>query len=86
MIAYKKDGKLFILVANSARGVMKLDASNISTLPAITTQTLTTAGMPITLDADLKNVTHLAKVDGDIDAVIVVVDASSSSLKTIALP
>ena len=31
MIAYKKGGKDFILMANSARGVMKLDAKRTST-------------------------------------------------------
>lgn len=85
MIAYKKDGHDFILMANQQRGVMKIDAKDIDKYAAITTHSEAHTGVPYeTIDA-LKGVTQLDKVD-DSSAVIVVADGTSSSLKTIALP
>ncbi|HVY87995.1 MAG TPA: hypothetical protein VG942_03955, partial [Hyphomonadaceae bacterium] len=85
MIAYKKDGHDFILMANQQRGVMKIDAKDIDKYAAITTHSEAHTGVPYeTIDA-LKGVTQLDKVD-DSSAVIVVADGTLSSLKTIALP
>ena len=39
MIVYQKDGKDFILMANSSRGVMKLPAAKLDGYSAITAQT-----------------------------------------------
>jgi len=39
MVVYRKDGKEFILMNNSSRGVMKLPADKLDSFPAITDQT-----------------------------------------------
>lgn len=85
MIAYKQAGKDVILMANSARGVMKLDASDIDKHGSIESRIADKAGVPYTTIAELKGVTQLDKVD-DTSAVILVADAGKSSLQTIALP
>ena len=86
MIAYKKDGRDFILMANSARGVMKLDAAKLESYPNIATPIADKAGVPYETIAELQGVTQLDKVD-ETSAVIVVAAADkSTSLKTIALP
>ncbi len=86
MIAYKKGGKDFILMANSARGVMKLDAAKLETYQHIDTRIADKAGVPYETITDLQGVTQLDKLD-DTSAVIVVADADKkTALKTIALP
>ncbi len=86
MISYKKGGKDFILMTNSARGVMKFDTRNIDTYGAIEQRIPDKAGMPYEVIGELAGVTQLDKVD-DTSAVIVVAAADkSTSLKTIALP
>jgi hypothetical protein len=86
MISYKQDGKDVILMANSARGVMKLDAKDIDKYASIEARIADKAGVPYTTIADLKNVTQLDKVD-DKTAVILVAEAGKPAmLETIALP
>jgi len=87
MIGYKKGGKDYILMANSARGLMKVDAANIDKYAAIESRIADKAGMPYETFAEYaNNVTQLDKID-DASAVILVADAEKkSSLKTIALP
>jgi hypothetical protein len=85
MIAYKKDGHDYFLMANSARGVMKINADKLEGYQGITAPIKTTAGVPYETVADLKGVTQLDKVN-DTSAVILVADAGVSSLRTIGLP
>ncbi|MDP3737361.1 MAG: hypothetical protein Q8R02_08220 [Hyphomonadaceae bacterium] len=90
MIAYKKGGKDFILMANSARGMMKIDAKEIDKHAASTkieTRIADKAGVPYETLAEYNNtVVQLDKVD-DTSAVIVTADADKkTALKTIALP
>src|SRR5262249_25915689 len=44
MVLYKKDGKEFLLMSNNARGVMKIQASDIATAAPITTPVETPTG------------------------------------------
>jgi hypothetical protein len=86
MISYKKEGRDFILLANSARGVMKLDAAGLEKYNAINSPIPDKAGVPYNTIAALQGVTQLDKVD-ETQAVIVVASADKkTSLKTIALP
>lgn len=85
MIGYRKDGKDVILMANSARGVMKLDATDIDKYAKIENRIPDKAGVPYQVLGEFQGVTQLDKVD-DTSAVILVADAGTSSLKTIALP
>lgn len=85
MISYKQAGKDVILMANSARGVMKLDARDIDKYASIEQRIPDKAGVPYTTIGELRGVTQLDKVD-ETSAVIVVADAGKTSLQTIALP
>lgn len=75
MVPYKKDGHDYILIANSARGVMKLKADNMETYPAIDSPTVpnpqggNVAGVPYDTMTNLKDVQHLTQLD-DSDALI----------------
>ena len=84
MISYKKNGRDYILMANSDRGVMKLDAANLEQYKAITAPT-DIAGVPYQTMADWKNITQLEKVD-ETTAVVLSSAAGSMDLRTMALP
>jgi hypothetical protein len=97
MVPYKKDGHNYILIANTARGVMKLKADNLESYPAIESPTKTdVAGVPYDTMSDLQNVQHLAQLD-DSNALIITgkttgqpwapgPPAGPINLQTIALP
>jgi len=84
MIVYQKDGKHFILMANSSRGVMKLTADNLETYQPITKQTETT-GVPYETIASLKGVQHLDKYDNS-SALVLMGEGGSLDLLTVPLP
>jgi hypothetical protein len=84
MIVYSKGGKHFILMANSARGVMKLPADNLETFQPITKHTEIT-GVPYETIADLKGVQQLDKFD-DSNALVLITSGSSLDLRTVPLP
>ncbi len=84
MIAYQKDGKDFILMANSSRGVMKVNANGLDGYKPITAQTEVT-GVPYETIASLKGVQHLDKLD-DTNALLLMDNEGSLDLRTIPLP
>ena len=87
MIVYSKDGKDYILMANSARGVMKVPTEGIDKAKGITTPVRGggTAGVKYETIKDLKGVLHLAKLDKE-HALILVNRDGAQNLETIALP
>ncbi|MEC9092316.1 MAG: hypothetical protein VX438_06395 [Planctomycetota bacterium] len=87
MVVYKKNGKDFILMANSSRGVMKVNLERVSQVEPITTRVSggQTAGVTYQTIEDLKEVTQLDGL-GTTHAVILIESESGSELKTIALP
>ena len=84
MVPYSKDGKNYLLMANTARGVMKVSADNLGQYPAITKQTEIT-GAPYQTLADLKGVQHIKSLD-DGRALMLVADNNVQSLKALPLP
>lgn len=84
MIVYKKDGKDYILMANSSRGVMKLPAANLEKYEAITAHT-EKQGVPYETLESLKGVQQLDRYD-EKNAVMLMVDGGSMDLRTVALP
>jgi hypothetical protein len=84
MMVYEKDGKHFILMANSSRGVMKLNAENLESYKPITAHTEAT-GVPYETIATLKDVQRLKKYDEG-TALLLQGTAGSMDLRTIALP
>jgi len=72
MVPYKKDGHDYILIANSALGMMKLKADKIESYPAIESPTTTNvAGVPYDSLTQFTNVQHLTRLD-DSSALILV--------------
>lgn len=84
MIVYQKDGKDYILMANSSRGVMKLSASKLDGWDAIVKPVADKQGVPYET-LEYKGVTQLDKYD-DKSAVMLFTDGGSVDLRTVALP
>lgn len=85
MIVYKKDGKDFILLNNSSRGVMKITAAGLDGFQAITAKTDIT-GVPYQTIDGLKGVQHLDRLDERYALMLMQADGGSLDLKTVALP
>jgi hypothetical protein len=84
MVAYKKNGHDYILMANNVHGVTKLDASHLETYKPITAHS-DVAGVPFTTVDDLKDVRHLQAYD-DKQALILSGNNGGLDLRTVALP
>ncbi len=85
IIAYKKGGQGFLLMANSSRGVMKIPTKGLDTQKHIETRVSGKAGQEYETIASLTNVTQLDKLNND-HAVILVEADGNADLKTVALP
>jgi hypothetical protein len=99
MVPYKKDGKDYILVANTAFGLLKVQADHLETYATIDSPTKNpgTAGMPFEKITSVTNVKQLSQLDAS-NAVVLTANAGAGpafapgppvgpmSLKTIALP
>jgi hypothetical protein len=86
MIVYTKDGKDFILMANSARGVMKIPAEGFGSAAAITARPAgDTAGVKYETIKELQGVTQLDKLDAG-HALLLIKAGDGLTLKTIDLP
>jgi hypothetical protein len=86
MIPYEKDGKSYLLLANSRRGVMKIPTEGAGTAPAIIEHVASTQGLGYETIASLKGVVQMDKLD-DGHAVILVQDQSGAlNLETVELP
>jgi hypothetical protein len=87
LIAYTKGGKEFLLMANSARGVMKIPADPVAAAEGLTQPVKGggTAGVPFEPVTQLSNVVQLDRLDAD-RAVVVVKDGAVLSVRTVPLP
>ena len=87
MIVYKKGDQDYLLMANSARGVMKLKLSknDIEGTKAITSRIADTAGLPYETIKDLKGVVQLDKLNAK-QAVLLVSNEGRQDIRTIDLP
>jgi hypothetical protein len=85
MIIYHKDGKEFILMANSRRGVMKIPTAGIDKVNAITAHVRDKAGVTYETIQPLKGVEHLDRFDKD-HALVLVHGSNGYSLETVELP
>lgn len=84
MISYRKDGHDYILMANSSRGVMKLDAAHLDTYKPITAPTDVT-GVPYQTIDDWQGIKRLQKYD-DTQALVLSEIGQEVDLRTVALP
>jgi hypothetical protein len=86
MIVYQKDGKDYILMANNARGVMKISTDNIDKIEAITSPQRKAAGLPYQTIASMKGVLQLDRLDKENVLILVKTDSGTLNLETVALP
>jgi hypothetical protein len=86
MIVYQKDGKDYLLLANSNRGVMKIPTEGVDKVEAITDKVSGTKGLGYDTLKELKGVQHLAKLDKDKAVLLIRTDNGALNLETIALP
>ena len=84
MIVYEKDGKQFVLMANSRRGIMKISTEGIENAESITTKT-GVAGQPYETITDWKGVDQLDSFDAK-QALTLRKEGESMLLETVALP
>ena len=85
MIEYEKDGKQFILMANSSRGIMKIPTEGMANAEAISERIQGKAGVEYTTIEDWEGVTQLAKLNAD-KAVVIQTDDSGQHLAALSLP
>ena len=87
MIVYKKGGQDYLLIANSARGVMKLKLSKqeIDATKPITSKIDDTAGLPYETVKELIDVVQLDKLNAE-HAVLLVKKDARQDIRTIDLP
>lgn len=86
MVVYSKDGKDYLLLTNSARGVMKIPTEGADSAAPITTRVPDKQGMKYeTIDA-LKGVEQLDQLDKTHAVIIVRGEGGALNLQTIDLP
>ncbi len=86
MVVYQKDGKDYILTANSSRGVMKITTDGIADAASISSPIQNTAGLPYKTIESMKGVVQLDLLDKDNALVIVEQPGGALNLETVALP
>ncbi len=86
IIVYQKDGKDYLLMANSARGVIKVAADQITgASPAITTKVPDTQGLKFE-KLDWAGVAQLDRLDNRYAVVVRTGTGNALNLETVALP
>lgn len=85
IIAYQKDGKNFLLLANKVRGVMKISTEDLLTREGITKPVRNTAGQPYETVKNWKGVTQLDQLD-DANAIVLIEQEGKADLRTLPLP
>lgn len=87
MVVYQKDGKDYVLMANSSRGLMKIALENAAKVEPITKRVPDKAGVTYeTLSAYKNNVQQLSRLDKDNVVMLIKDDKGVLSLDTIAMP
>ena len=86
MFVYRKDGKDFILMANSSRGMMKITTDNIDKINGITEKISGTAGLSYDTLEGLDSVLQLDRLDENHALILVKSQKGSLDIETIPLP
>ena len=88
MIVYKKDGKEYLLMANSSRGVMKITTEKLGNYKSITEKVSGggTKGVPYETVSDWTKVYQLAELDGQHALVVRGADGDNLNLEAVRLP
>lgn len=86
MVIYKKDGKDFVLIANSARGVMKVATEKIDSQAGINEKISDTAGLPYESISSLKDVVQLDRLNDKMAVVLIRPAQGDATLSSVPLP
>ena len=86
MIVYQKDGKNYLLLANSSRGVMKINADEISTAESIVAPVSDTKGVSYVTVAGWTGIDQLDRFDSKNVIVLRRVEGGSATLESMPLP
>jgi len=86
MFVYQQDGKDYLLIANTNRGVMKVTTDEIGEIKGITDKVSNTAGLKYETVEALKGVTQLDRLNETHAVALVVDEAGAANLSTIPLP
>jgi hypothetical protein len=86
MIVYQKGGKDYLLLSNSARGVMKIPTEGAGSAPGIDAPVAGTKGMGYDTIASLKGVLQLDQLDKTHALLLVQADGGTLNLETVELP
>jgi hypothetical protein len=86
MIVYEKDGKTYLLMANSSRGVMKITTEQIDKAESITERVADKRGLPYETIASWTGVDHLDRFDADHVVVLRRGEGGSLNLESLPLP
>jgi hypothetical protein len=85
MIVYNKDGKEWLLLANSSRGIMKISTDNIDKAESITTRVADKQGQTYQTIEAWTGIEQLDKLDGG-HALVIRREGSAQNLEVLALP
>lgn len=88
MITYQKDGKTYLLMSNSARGVMKISTDNITRNDGLTAPVPNggTAGQTFETLKELDGVVQLDRLNETHAVILVQSSQTAQDLRTISLP
>ena len=86
MIVYQKDGKDYLLLANSSRGVMKISTDQLEQAEGIKSRVSDKAGLGYETIASWTGVDHLDKLDAKNALVLRRASGDSVNLESLALP
>ena len=88
MIVYQKDGKDYLLLANSSRGVMKISTDNIENAQGITEPVRGggTKGTPFETIQDWKGIDQLDRLDAAHAIVVRRGEGGAVNLESLPLP
>lgn len=86
MIVYQKDGKDYILMANSARGIMKISTDRIESAESIETRVEDTKGQPYETIEAWQGVDQLDRFDTGHALVLRRADGGAMTLESLVLP
>ena len=86
MFVYEQGGKDYILMANSARGVMKISTDGIDRKDGITESVEDTAGQTYDTITDMTGVLQLDRLNSSNALVLVQTDDGPMNLRTVPLP
>ena len=85
MVVYTKDGKEFILMSNTNRGVMKIPTAMFGSAAPITSRVGGTAGIPYETIATMTGVVQMDLLDGQ-RTVVIARAGTALNLQAVALP